>query len=431
MIAGSKPKRAGGKTVVARVLMLSLLSLVLPGLRAQWVQTTSLPAPYSNHTLTYSSGYLYQAGGSTSDTNFGGSNVFYARVDNDGTIGSWNAATPLPDSVAYHAGVTANGFVYVLGGVHYNPSEDDYGDTTNIVYYAQVNPDGSLGSWQTANPLPDSLQFLSASVWNNQIYVIGGFDEFDDNFTLQNTVYSATIQTDGSLSAWTTQAPIPVATWAQAEAANGFLYVLGGAVIENSAVVTNVYYSKINADGTLAGWNQTASLPQTESAFGAVAANGCVFSVGGVNNDDVATSNVYCAAVNGAGSLCPWSSGASLPQPLYFFGVAASGSNIFVSGGQSTEETSSAVYSMALPAPPAPPVFVTNSYTSGDLQLQLAGATDTGFGLLASTNLMTWNYIGYGFTDTNGSLLLQDTNAAGFPNRFYRAFWPLPYWPQP
>jgi hypothetical protein len=28
--------------------------------------------------------------------------------------------------------------------------------------------------------------------------------------------------------------------------------------------------------------------------------------------------------------------------------------------------------------------------------------------------------------DTNGALLFQDTNAASFPNRFYRAYWPLP-----
>ena len=50
----------------------------------------------------------------------------------------------------------------------------------------------------------------------------------------------------------------------------------------------------------------------------------------------------------------------------------------------------------------------------------------TGFGLLASTNLTDWRRIGWGFTGTNGVLLLQDTNAASFPQRFYRAFWPLP-----
>jgi hypothetical protein len=40
--------------------------------------------------------------------------------------------------------------------------------------------------------------------------------------------------------------------------------------------------------------------------------------------------------------------------------------------------------------------------------------------------LINWTNIGWGFTDTNGTLLFRDTNAASFPNRFYRAYWPLP-----
>ena len=59
-------------------------------------------------------------------------------------------------------------------------------------------------------------------------------------------------------------------------------------------------------------------------------------------------------------------------------------------------------------------------------QLQLSSTTNTGFGFSASTNLAGWTNIGSGFTDTNGSLVLQDTNAPNFPHRFYRAYWPLP-----
>jgi hypothetical protein len=86
----------------------------------------------------------------------------------------------------------------------------------------------------------------------------------------------------------------------------------------------------------------------------------------------------------------------------------------------------SAVYSMALPAPPTAPQFVSRSFTNGNFQFQLASSTNTGFGLLASTNLTSWTNIGWGFTGTNGLLSFQDTNAASFPKRFYRAYWPLP-----
>jgi hypothetical protein len=203
-------------------LRLALGFLALPSLAAPWVQTTSLPDTYNGQSLAYSSGYLYQAGGQSGMNGvFDGINVFYAQVHSNGTIGSWNTTTPLPEPVFYHAGVAANGFVYVLGGEHLDLN--DYSILiTNTVYYAKINSDGSLGSWQTSNPLPDSLEFLSASAWNNQIYVIGG----SDGIYLHSSVYSATIETDGSLSGWTTQAPLPVAIFTQAETANSFLYVL-------------------------------------------------------------------------------------------------------------------------------------------------------------------------------------------------------------
>ena len=400
----------------------SLLTFALPGLAAPWVQTTSLPDGYAGQSLVYSSGYLYQAGGASEMSGFSdGVNVFYSQVHNDGTIGAWNSATPLPEGVCYHAGVAANGFVYVLGGNHFNIEVGDF--WTNIVYYAKINSDGSLGAWNNTTPLPQSLYFVSASVWNNTIYLIGGSDGYTS--TLSSNVYSAQIQTNGSLSSWTTQTSLPAAIYSQAEAANGYLYVFGGTVI-NGDILRSVYYTKINADGTLTGWNQTTPLPQPESYFGAIAANGSIFSVGGYNGTTT-TSSFYIAALNGNGSLGSWSSGTSLPLPINWFAVANNNSYIFYSGGQNEAgHNLVAVYSMALPAPPATPQFVSRSFTNGNFQLQLASSTNTGFGLLASPDLMTWTNIGWGFTDTNGALIFHDTSAASFPNRFYRAYWPLP-----
>jgi len=402
------------------LMVASVTSLALTGLAAPWVQTTSLPDTYTDHSMVYASNYLYQAGGSSGADGIGdGMNVFYAQVHTNGTIGNWIAGTPLPEVVFYHAGVTANGFVYVLGGYHFTPENGDV--ISAVIYYAKINSDGSLGSWLTAKPLPKPLFSLGASVWNNRIYVIGGCDGPE----LSSNVYSATIQADGSLSDWITQRSLPVTIFTQANAANGFIYALGGAINDGSMIVNTVYSSKINADGTLSGWNQTTQLPQQECLFGAVAANGRLFSIGGYN--DVGFNGSFDIAVaNGDGSLGAWSIGTSLPQPLARFGFAASESYIFVSGGYNNNANSSAVYSMALPAPPTAPQFVSRSFTNGNFQLQLASTTNTGFGLLASTNLTSWTNIGWGFTGTNGLLSFQDTNAAKFPKRFYRAYWPLP-----
>ena len=77
--------------------------------------------------------------------------------------------------------------------------------------------------------------------------------------------------------------------------------------------------------------------------------------------------------------------------------------------------------------PPAAPVLTSQGFaTNGSFQLKLSSTTNTGFGILASTNLTNWTSIGSGATDTSGFLFFQDTNAAAFPSRFYRAYWPLP-----
>jgi hypothetical protein len=83
-------------------------------------------------------------------------------------------------------------------------------------------------------------------------------------------------------------------------------------------------------------------------------------------------------------------------------------------------------YNIVTP-PPAIPVLTPLGFgTNGNFQFKLASTTNTGFGIQASTNLADWTGIGSGFTDTNGSFIFQDTNAASFPRRFYRGYWPLP-----
>jgi hypothetical protein len=83
-------------------------------------------------------------------------------------------------------------------------------------------------------------------------------------------------------------------------------------------------------------------------------------------------------------------------------------------------------YSIA-PEPPTSLVLASLGFTNQNFLLELIStSTNTGFGILASTNLANWTNIGSGYTGTNGVLLFQDTNTGNFPFRFYRAYWPLP-----
>jgi hypothetical protein len=275
--------------------------------------------------------------------------------------------------------------------------------------------------------MPRGLYFMSAAVWNGRIYVAGGAD----GTNLYADVWSAQIQTNGSLSPWVAQTPLPVALYTHTSVANRLIYVLGGIVLTNNGTeakyVNTVYYSRINADGSLAGWNQTTPMPQPLSCFGAVAARGQIFVACGVNGQSV-VNTFYSAPVAGDGSLGIWSLWtAKLIHYLNQFGMAVTDGYIFLAGGSNGSTDFKEVQYLALPPSPATPVLAPQHFgTNGALRLQLTSTTNTGFGFEASTNLADWDRIGWGFTDTNGSLLLQDTNAANFPNRFYRAYWPLP-----
>jgi hypothetical protein len=387
----------------------------------QWTSTTPLPIGYQEHILVSANGFLYNIGGvSAINSEADGTNVYYSQVYTNGTIGAWKNTTPLPEAVFDSAGVADNGFVYVIAGNHYNATVGDF--LTNIVYYTKINSDGSLGAWQTASPFPQAVSFLGAALWNHIIYAVGG----QNNIRAFNNIYSARIQADGSLTAWASQTALPIALDSTATAANGMLYVVGGG--NNSGQVQmQTYYSKINSDGTLAGWNRTTDYPQFISNFAGAAAAGRVFCFAGFDGG-YALRNCYSAPALGDGSLGAWSAAMSLPQAVLFNAAAAGEGYIFESGGAYNQpETSSSVYSMPLPPQPTSLVLTpqgigTNQY----FQLQLSSSTNTGFGILASTNLTDWTKVGWGFTDTNGNLLFTDTNASNFANRFYRAYWPLP-----
>jgi len=372
--------------------------------------------------MAYFGGFLYHTGGFTYTGGTDDStNVFYATVSSNGIIGSWIKTTGSPEGIYDHASIAANGFLYVLGGMVVTTNGDLYSDA---LYYSKLNLDGSIGVWQAANRCPYALTLLSAAEWNNRIFIVGGFT--DSGAT--NGVFSAQIQTNGSLGPWVAQTPLPLngGIFAHASVANGNLYVIGGLHSNGYTLTRKVYYSKINADGTLAGWAQTSLLPQAVSDIEAVAANGRIFAIGGT--DGFSPLNyVQNATVNGDGSLNPWSLGTPLPRPLTYHASAVSGSHIFVSGGADDVIIQDAVYSMPLPPPPTSPTITPQGFgTEGHFQLNLASDTNAGIGILASTNLTNWERIGWGFTGTNGLLSFQDTNTAQFGRRFYRAYWPLP-----
>ena len=91
-------------------------------------------------------------------------NNYYAQLNANGTTGAWQTDTnSLPQGFNSFTTVSANGYVYVMGGIN-------GGSYLATVYYAQLNSNGTTGVWQTStNSLPYPYENATSVTANGSI----------------------------------------------------------------------------------------------------------------------------------------------------------------------------------------------------------------------------------------------------------------------
>lgn len=250
---------------------------------------------------TIANGYIYVAGGCIgiiscdNATNI----VAYAPLNSDGTIGTWSTTTVLPADRVFGQMEEVGGTLYYMGGA------DDSETAQSTVYYATPAGDGTISSWSTASgALGDTSggaavtrTEFSTTVWNNRIYVLGGLDGTN---TPQSTVFiSPQLNSGGNISAdsWTSGTAFNVArNGPTAITYANNLYILGGHSGLN--FLSDVQFTQINSDGSLDSWSYTTSLPRTVSHADGFAANGYMYIFGGKQSDIICTTNTYVAPIS-------------------------------------------------------------------------------------------------------------------------------------
>jgi len=235
----------------------------------------------------------------------------------------WNTnPTPLPVPLIEHASVVYNGKIYVLGG-----SSID-GNRRNTVYFADILPDRTVGTWMTTTPLPQAREDFEAVVWNGFVYVMGGSTT---GGAYLDTVLHAQIQSDGTLADWMATTSLPTAVAGYASALwNGRIYVIIGGW---PGWKGEVYYAEINPDSSLGDWNPTTSLPAPRRAPVAAVRNDIIYVIGGQYPSTVYHSTVYYATVNSDGSIGAWSATESLPTKIQNARAVLVDEDIYVIGG--------------------------------------------------------------------------------------------------
>ena len=282
--------------------------------------------------------------------------VEYSRVNGDGSLGTWNTTTSLmsPGARDRFSASAYNGYVYVAGG------QTNTTTATNVVQYAPINSDGTLGSWANVTAFPTARRDFGFATERGHMYVYGGCTTGNACGTFLGDTQYAVINADGTLGQWQQTANTAGSRGSTDQMGttfyNGYLYTLGGCALERSGnnncrTRTNyVGYSTPDTTGTFDGLTAQANTPYNPTAssvarFGgqAVALNGYVYYIGGSSSTTGAT---YSAVVSGAqintdGSLGAWTTTGMTALPAQAgdnagrtgFGLVAAGTKLYVIGG--------------------------------------------------------------------------------------------------
>ncbi len=256
------------------------------------------------------------------------SEVRFARIDVDNTgsaaLGTWNLTAQLPYPVYLHATAASNEHIYVIGGF-----DGEQGLYSNVLR-APFLANGFLGPWQIIGQYPSvspdfsGVDLLEALVIDDRLYVLGGWDGQAKN-PLTNVFYADIVAS--GIGPWqpTENLKLPTARFAVAYH-NGYVYSTGGSYdIEDApdAQYKEVYFAKVNSNGSLGEWTLTASLDLPVYYHQAVIHDGNLVILGGRSNEQV-YSRILTSAIRSDGSLAGWTThSTAMPGPLYRFAAVS------------------------------------------------------------------------------------------------------------
>ncbi len=282
----------------------------------------NLPANRVGMSMVAYNGYLYALGGTPDGTAANAtSTVWIAKLGANGEPQLWHptGGTPaywyvstntLPAALSYTSIAAYKNKLYMVGG------RNTTGTSINDVRVADFLPTGDIGPWSTSGmqnlTTPGARFGHSVHIYNDVMYVIGG----NSSGTLLATNYYSKLNSDGTMNTWQATTSFTTARASFGGQMTGvwgaYMYIAGGCSALTSGycstVASDIQLASINADGTLAPWNQILSLSNQRIGYSFIAWQGGLYRSGGCNRQNTSTGvcyathrNVEYGAVNPAG----------------------------------------------------------------------------------------------------------------------------------
>ena len=231
--------------------------------------------------------------------------------------------TPTP--IMMHGSAVIKDRMYVIGG-----NADTLG-WSNSVWSAKINADSSISDWRSEPPLPDYRSYIMNSVQTvgNRIYVIGGTNRAgaaspDGQSTTAQDILWAEAGADGTLSQWQRSMPYPgdKVTNAASFASGNAVYLVGG---RGGGISSAVTIAELAADGSIKGWKMSKPMPVSTWFQGAGTLGNHAFVWGGLVKTDNQFCNdqIYRADIQADGSLGEWASVGRIATSVYSAGFTA------------------------------------------------------------------------------------------------------------
>ncbi len=156
----------------------------------EWLQTSQMPKNIFGFGIINTNNKIITLGG-RDESNTSISSIYEANIQTDGSIDTWTEIGNLPQPLSNAGVIIANKTIYVIGGANISHS----GQVTwlNTVYFASIDENGSIGNWNISQyHLPKTICCGSIAASNTHLYLIGGYDGTSGSYT--NDVYSTTVQ---------------------------------------------------------------------------------------------------------------------------------------------------------------------------------------------------------------------------------------------
>lgn len=252
-----------------------------------WSNTTdsTLPGSRAWGQLEAAGGTLYYIGGQTNTSSDQRREVYYG-TPSSGDVSAWTQATnilPSFENRTKHSTAVWNDRIYMTGGKDTNGNE-----TAAVIVSPQLSSGGDITSaWASTTSFDIARSGHTTIAYANNLYIFGGYD--GTNYL--NDAQVAQINSDGTIGSWAFTTSMPDGLrQADGFAANGYLYIVGGRTADTTCA-TNTWVTPISANTTIASGNNPTGVGEwyetsetyTGDRYGAsvVYNDGIVYALGG------------------------------------------------------------------------------------------------------------------------------------------------------